>query len=68
MEPQNTLNTRTDSPESDVNLLTGRIIGCAQTVLHRLGTGFVEKVYERALVHELGKAGLAVSTSIALSA
>jgi len=24
-------------------------------------TGFVEKVYERALVHELGKAGLAVS-------
>jgi GxxExxY protein len=61
MEPQNTLNTRTDGAEGGVNLLTRRIIGCAQTVLHGLGTGFVEKVYERALVHELGKAGLAVS-------
>jgi len=61
MEPQNTLNTRTETTEGGVNLLTGRIIGCAQTVLHGLGTGFVEKVYERALVHELGKAGLAVS-------
>jgi GxxExxY protein len=58
MEPQN---TRKDSAEGGTNLLTGRIIGCAQTVLNGLGTGFVEKVYERALVHELGKAGLAVS-------
>ena len=61
MEPQNTLNTRTDSVEGGVNRLTGLIIGCAQTVLPALGTGFVEKVYERALVHELRKAGLAVS-------
>jgi GxxExxY protein len=61
MEPQNTRNTQTDSIEAGANLLTGRIIGCAQTVLHGLGTGFVEKVYERALVHELDKAGLAVS-------
>jgi hypothetical protein len=61
MQPQNTLNTLTDCAEGGVNLLTGRIIGCAQTVLHGLGTGFLEKVYERALMHELGKAGLAVS-------
>jgi GxxExxY protein len=58
MEPQITLSTQTDSPKSGVNLLTGRIIGCAQKMLHGLGIGFVEKVYERALVHELGKAGL----------
>src|SRR5689334_18076942 len=57
IEPQNTQRKR----RSRGSLLTGRIIGCAQKVLHELGTGFVEKVHERALVHELGKAGLAVS-------
>jgi GxxExxY protein len=35
--------------------------GCALTVLHTLGTGFLEKVYENALLHELRKAGLTVS-------
>ena len=44
-----------------VNLLSTQIIGCALTVLHTLGTGFLEKVYENAFVHELRKAGLAVS-------
>ena len=43
------------------NLLSKRIIGCALTVLHALGTGFLEKVYENALVPELRKSGLAVS-------
>jgi hypothetical protein len=43
------------------NLLSKRIFGCALTVLHALGTGFLEKVYENALVHELRKSGLAVS-------
>ena len=61
MEPQNTLNTQMDSNEDRVNLLSKRIIGCALTVLHTLGTGFLEKVYENALVYELRKAGLAVS-------
>ena len=61
MEPQNTQNTQMDSDESRVNLLSKRIIGCALTVLHALGTGFLEKVYENALVHELRKSGLAVS-------
>ena len=64
MEPQNTqntLNTQTQGGQGGGSPLTGQIIGCAQTVLHALGTGFVEKVYERALAHELRKAGLAVS-------
>ena len=30
-------------------------------MLHALGTGFLEKVYENALVYELRKSGLAVS-------
>jgi GxxExxY protein len=51
-----------DTGEDRVNLLSKRIIGCAAfTVLHMLGTGFLEKIYENALVHELRKSGLAVS-------
>jgi GxxExxY protein len=61
MEPQNTQNTQIETREDRVNLLSRRIIGCALTVLSALGSGFLEKVYENALVHELRKAGLAVS-------
>lgn len=38
--------------------LTRSIIGSAYTVFNKLGSGFLESVYERALVIELGKAGL----------
>lgn len=38
--------------------LTHRIIGCAYTVGNVLGCGFLEKVYENALLYELRKAGL----------
>ena len=34
------------------------MIGCAFTVLNTLGTGFLEKVYENALVYEVRAAGL----------
>jgi GxxExxY protein len=61
MEPQNTQNTQMDTSEDRANLLSKRIIGSALTVLHALGAGFLEKVYEDALVHELRKSGLAVS-------
>ena len=44
-----------------VNLLSKRIISCALMVLHALGAGFLEKVYENTLAHELRKSGLAVS-------
>jgi GxxExxY protein len=40
--------------------LTERIIGCAMQVHSTLGPGFLESVYEKALAHELGKAGLRV--------
>jgi len=61
MEPQNTPNTRIETGEDRVNLLSKRIIGCALTVLHAMGTGFLEKVYENALPHELRKARIDVS-------
>jgi GxxExxY protein len=35
-----------------LNGLSGRIIGCAFTVLNTLGGGFLEKVYENALAHQ----------------
>ncbi len=38
--------------------LTERIIGCAYTVSNGLGVGFLESVYEKALVHELRQGGL----------
>lgn len=40
--------------------LTKQIIGCAMTVHRTLGPGFLESVYEKALAHELSKAGLQV--------
>jgi GxxExxY protein len=37
--------------------VTERIIGCAFRVANALGHGFVEKVYENALAHEIRKCG-----------
>jgi GxxExxY protein len=47
--------------EAGVNRLSERVIGCVFQVIDTLGTGFLEKVYENALAHELRKAGLAVA-------
>lgn len=47
--------------ESDINKITEKTIGCAFRVSNTLGAGFLEKVYENSLVHELRKNGLAVS-------
>jgi GxxExxY protein len=47
MEPQ--MHTDKDS----LNVLSEKIIGCAFVVLNKLGSGFLEKVYENALVHQL---------------
>jgi GxxExxY protein len=44
-----------------LNELSGRVIGCAFNVLNSLGTGFLQKVYENALVVELRTAGLRVA-------
>jgi GxxExxY protein len=43
-----------------LNELSGRVIGCAFTVLNTLGVGFLEKVYENSLAIELREAGLAI--------
>lgn len=44
----------------EINQITEKIIGCAYTVSNTLGVGFLEKVYENALIHEIKKAGLEI--------
>ncbi len=44
--------------EDELRALTERIIGCAFKVANALGCGFLEKIYENALVIELRKSGL----------
>jgi GxxExxY protein len=48
-------------------LITEKIIGSAYTVANTLGSGFLEKVYENALAHELAKTGLHVVQQTAIS-
>ena len=45
-------------PHADI---TEKIIGCAHRVHRKLGSGFLEKVYENAMVIELEKIGLNVA-------
>jgi GxxExxY protein len=54
MEPQ------MDANEHRLNEVTERIIRCVYVVANTLGNGFLEKVYENALAHELRKAGFVV--------
>ena len=46
--------------------LTGKIIGCAMKVHRTLGSGFLESVYQNALVHELKRVGLEIACEIPL--
>jgi GxxExxY protein len=43
-----------------VDQITQAVIGCAFRVANTLGHGFLEKVYENALAHEIRKSGLKV--------
>lgn len=51
----------TDKHRWDENEITERIIGASFRVQNVLRSGFLEKVYENALAHELRKAGLQVT-------
>ena len=46
------------SSNPKTNFITEKILGCAYKVSNALGSGFLEKVYENALVYELKEAGL----------
>jgi GxxExxY protein len=49
-----------NTDEGGVDRITEPVIGSAFQVLNTLGVGFLEKVYENALAHELRKRGLDV--------
>jgi GxxExxY protein len=49
-----------DDKQDKINDITERIIGCAYKVMNQLGCGFLEKVYENALAHEIRKLGMKV--------
>ena len=49
-----------DERRLELNRVTEQVIGCAFKVGNTLGVGFLEQVYENALVHELRKTGLLV--------
>jgi len=50
-----------DELRSEINRVTERIINCVYRVSNTLGSGFLEKVYENALVIELKQNGLQVT-------
>ncbi len=45
-------------PEGDLAALTERVLGAVFEVSNTLGAGFLEKVYERALLRELALCGI----------
>ena len=58
--------TLMDAKSQRLDEISNRVIGAALTVSNTLGVGFLEKVYENALTHELRKAGLAVEQQKAI--
>lgn len=47
--------------------LSGKIISAAYKVYNTLGSGFLEKVYENALIHELNKQGIKAESQLPVS-
>lgn len=50
----------TDKRRLELNRVSEQVIGCAFKVGNTLGVGFLEQVYENALLHELRKSSLLV--------
>lgn len=59
--PMNADERRIRMGELPINELTERVIGAAYAVHNELGCGFLEKVYENAMLVELRHAGLTVA-------
>jgi len=59
--------TAGSEPTYDHDPLSEAVIGCVFRVANGLGVGFLEKVYENALLHELRKAGLEAQQQVIAS-
>ena len=53
--------------ESELNVLTGNIIGIAIDVLRELGPGLLERVYQKCLKIALEEAGYHVEMELSIS-
>ena len=47
--------------------VTEQIIGCAYTVFNKMGSGFLESVYEKCMLIELEKIGLKVESQLPIA-
>ncbi len=56
-----------NADEEKLNKLTEAVLGAVFEVSNALGAGFLEKVYERALVKELGLRGLKAVAQVSLA-
>ena len=54
----------TDAHGSEMDDLTEGVIGSAFEIANLLGSGFLEKVYERALLRELSLRGLSAKAQV----
>ena len=63
----NGMNTDKIKPMDELKGLTEVVLGAAFEVANTLGAGFLEKVYERALLQELGLRGVRVEAQVPLS-
>jgi GxxExxY protein len=50
-----------------INSITEKVIGCAFRVSNTLGIGFLEKVYENSMAHDLKKIGLLVRQQVEIA-
>jgi GxxExxY protein len=62
----NTDKKRMGTDKTEANALMERVIGAVFEVANTLGVGFLEKVYERALVRELALRGLNAAAQVGL--
>ncbi|HEX4919725.1 MAG TPA: GxxExxY protein [Candidatus Bathyarchaeia archaeon] len=58
--------TRSLSPTTKLNHVSGTVVSSAMKVHSLLGPGLLESAYQACLAHELGKRGLRVDTQVPL--
>ena len=56
-----------ESKDLILSEITENVIGCAYRVSNTLGCGFLEKIYEKAMVLEIRKIGLKVKTQFPMT-
>lgn len=61
-KPEEILHSPVNPFSTSNNDLTGQIIGLAMKVHRTLGPGFLESIYQKALLYELAKAGFKVES------